>query len=200
MNDTHSLDIKSGGFIDSWLPYLMLGILTLSLTCNVAQGWYLRNLRSAMAMSRPPLEKKTGQMVTPLNAASFSGNLSTIQLSGQRTILYIFDPNCHWCALNLSSIKSLSSSTSGHYRVIGISRTSTGLADYLQENKLPFPVFVDTQRTDYAQLDFVGTPQTVLISSDGKVEHNWPGAYMGETKKAVESYFKAKLPDISVTQ
>jgi hypothetical protein len=41
-----------------------------------------------------------------------------------------------------------------------------------------------------------GTPQTLVVSEDGKVMKNWKGAYMSNIQKEVEDYFHIDLPGI----
>jgi hypothetical protein len=39
------------------------------------------------------------------------------------------------------------------------------------------------------------TPETIVISSQGKVVERWLGAYEGGTKRDMERFFSANLPD-----
>jgi len=41
-----------------------------------------------------------------------------------------------------------------------------------------------------------GTPQTIVVSSDGQVLQNWNGAYTGEQQKQVEEFFGITLPGL----
>ena len=42
-----------------------------------------------------------------------------------------------------------------------------------------------------------GTPQTIVVSSRGEVMKNWNGAYVGDVKHEVESYFGIILPGLN---
>jgi hypothetical protein len=39
------------------------------------------------------------------------------------------------------------------------------------------------------------TISTIIVSSDGKIEQNWLGAYVGKVKNEVQDYFKVALPE-----
>ena len=40
------------------------------------------------------------------------------------------------------------------------------------------------------------TPQTIVISSEGKVLQDWARAYVGEQQKQIEVYFHVSLPGL----
>jgi hypothetical protein len=42
-----------------------------------------------------------------------------------------------------------------------------------------------------------GTPQTIVVASNGKVLQNIEGAYVGENKYAAEKFFGIKFPGTS---
>jgi hypothetical protein len=41
-----------------------------------------------------------------------------------------------------------------------------------------------------------GTPQTLVITNDGKIIKNWFGAYAGKLQIELEQYFQLKLPGL----
>lgn len=147
-------------------------------------------------MQSPPIEVRVGQALQLQEVKTALGD--QIHLSfPKRTVLYVFSPTCHWCAKNLANVRAIATEGKADYAFIGISNTSDGLAQYLSTNKVPFPVYVDSNAADLKQLDYLGTPQTLVIRSGGVVEHNWPGAYSGANQKAIEQYFNILLPGLS---
>jgi hypothetical protein len=42
-----------------------------------------------------------------------------------------------------------------------------------------------------------GTPQTIVISTDGKVLQNWVGAYADKQQMEVEKFFGLTLPGLT---
>jgi hypothetical protein len=62
--------------------------------------------------------------------------------------------------------------------------------DGLETYSKPTEAFVSS-------LGLGSTPQTIVISSQGKIEKNWIGAYGDDTKKEVEDYFGVVLPGLT---
>jgi hypothetical protein len=43
------------------------------------------------------------------------------------------------------------------------------------------------------------TPQTIVLSNDGRVERVWQGAYAGRQHAAIQDYFGVTLPEVPVS-
>jgi peroxiredoxin len=112
------------------------------------------------------------------------------------TIVYIFSPNCPWCARNLKQIQELEVKRKGSNRFLGISTTADQLPAYVAKHGLSFPVFVAESDAALAAMEFFGTPQTLLVRRDGLVTHNWRGAYTGAVKSGIEQTFSIRLPEL----
>jgi len=63
-----------------------------------------------------------------------------------------------------------------------------------------FPVYTGLKTNTTQAYKFGGTPQTLVISSDGHVQKNWMGAYAGATKSEIEAYFEVHLPELASKQ
>jgi hypothetical protein len=77
---------------------------------------------------------------------------------------------------------------------IGISTTDEGLKTYLAQFPLPFPVYIVNESSELSKLDLIGTPQTIELSPDGKIQHNWVGAYRPDIAASIENRFLVKPP------
>lgn len=110
------------------------------------------------------------------------------------TVLYVFTPQCRWCTENLANIKTLANETRGKYRLIGLSLNKDELNSYVEKNKFDFPIYTEISSAVESAYKFGSTPQTLVISPEGKVIKNWVGVYTGEVASEVESYFKVSLP------
>jgi hypothetical protein len=84
----------------------------------------------------------------------------------------------------------------GKYRFVGISLTSDGLKAYLEKSPLSFPIYSDLPGRIFSAYTFGGTPQTIVVSGEGKVLKNWKGAYTDALKQEVEAYFGVELPGV----
>jgi hypothetical protein len=181
-----------------FLPYVYLLILSSSLLGNVYQACRLRIQSNTRSPAQTHLiEKQVGQKLLSFNVMTLAGKKEKLPFAGpSNTIVYIFDPHCYWCARNLPNLLSLVSQRESTYHFVGISRTSHDLQDYLSVHPLPFPVYVDSSEEDFKRLDFLGTPQTLIVLPDGTVKHNWPGAYDGSTRQALQEYLQVDLPGL----
>lgn len=113
------------------------------------------------------------------------------------TVLYVFTPDCHWCARNLANIRSVVDGAGGRYRFLGVSLTDNNLQTYLAQNKLPFHVYQNPSDEVRIAYGFSSTPSTIVISPSGSVLQYWKGAYSEDLATQVESFFQVKLPGLS---
>lgn len=141
---------------------------------------------------------KIGASVPPIIGRRLDGQLETISYQGanEPTVLYIFTPPCAWCARNMDNFKALADKGSAHYRFIGLSLSQQDLADYVAKNKLTLPVYSGLSPETLAAYKLGSTPQTIVISPEGKVLQTWPGAYVGDQKLQVETFFHVSLPGL----
>lgn len=172
-------------------------MLVASLAINAGLAWKMHSLRARLSSAAGASGLKTGELVLPAKVTDLHGNPAEVnyEAAAVPTVLYVFTPTCGWCLRNIANVKSLFAQSSSKYRVIGISLAREGLADYVASHSFSFPVYVAEPRTAVAY-GLGSTPQTIVISTGGRVLQNWRGAYDGPTKKDVEIFFAAKLPGL----
>ena len=117
--------------------------------------------------------------------------------TGKPTILYVFAPDCRWCEANLNSIRTIARLRGGSYRFIGLSLSEDGLREYVDRSKFTFPVYKGLSQEAIIMLGLGYTPQTIILSPEGKVLRNWIGAYEDALRPEVERYFGIDLSDVS---
>jgi hypothetical protein len=198
---TASVIFKLSSYVKSkriGLIIIMSVLLTSSGVVNILLARKVSSLRGALQSKR---ELVVGESVKPLIAQSLDGSLATIAFSGNTlpTILYVFSPQCIWCMRNFDNIKTIEGSVKGRYRFIGLSMSALSLEQYISDNNLSFPVFKEPDRRSIIDFKLGGTPQTLVVSQDGKVVKNWQGAYSGDQKKDVENFFGINLPGIEIS-
>ena len=66
----------------------------------------------------------------------------------------------------------------------------------MEAHHLNFPVYTGLKSDTIQALGLGGTPQTIVISPEGLVLKNWPGAYREQTQREVEDYFQVRLPGL----
>jgi peroxiredoxin len=172
----------------------LLVILACSLGLNVFLGreWLVRTREAPPPVS--PIQR--GDAMPAFEGKDLAGQRLTLRYNDTKvpTVLYVFRPSCVWCSRNLRNVNALVQSNS-RFRFIGVCLEKVGLDDYLHQNPLGFPVVVDPSEQTLQAYRLGGTPQTVVISPEGRVLENWLGAY-GDSQQDVERFFGLKLPGL----
>jgi peroxiredoxin len=175
--------------------------LAVSVTVNVLLAHRVRSLTNYRGIRIAERLLAVDTMVPPITAKRLDGQDETISYkqANQFTVLYIFTPTCMWCARNMDNLKTLVGKESGQFRFVGLSLSDTGVADYVTKNELKIPVYSGLSPETVKTYKLGGTPQTIVISPEGKVVQDWAGAYVGDQKSQVEAFFHVSLPGITAT-
>jgi peroxiredoxin len=99
---------------------------------------------------------------------------------------------------NINNIKRLSIETRDKHKLVGLSLNKKDLNDYVEKNQFDFPILTDIPDEVQSAYKLGGTPQTIVISPDGKVIKNWVGVYTGNVASEVQQYFKVRLPNTEI--
>jgi hypothetical protein len=176
--------------------------LAVSVTLNVLLARRVRSLTYARSASMAEYQLQVGSAVPPIAVKRLGGQKEVISYQGvnQTTILYVFTPPCSWCARNMDNFKTLLGKESGEYRFIALSLSDDTLAEYVAKNDLKLPVYSGLSMDTKAAYKLSGTPQTIVISPEGRVLQNWMGAYVGDQKSQVEAFFHVTLPGLKELQ
>jgi peroxiredoxin len=172
--------------------------LVLSVAMNVLLGHRVRSVTEAQRARVGERLLKIGTSVPPIGAKRLDGQQEVVSYQGtiQTTVLYIFTPPCTWCARNMDNLKTLLEKEGGHYRFIGLSLSEETLQEYVTKNHLKLPVYSGLSPETLKTYKLGSTPQTIVISPEGKVLQDWVGAYVGDQKSQVEAYFHVTLPGL----
>jgi len=186
---------------EKWLRFaviISIILLTVSTALNLLLSRRVRQLSNVLGEIQSARRLDEGENAPLLEAKDLEGKTIAVTYSeiAQPTILYVFTPECVWCARNLKNIKTLANETRGKYRLIGLSLSGEGLRNYIEKNEINFPVYTDIPTSVQAAYRLGGTPQTIIVSSDGKIIQNWAGVYTEEVASEVEGYFGIHLPGI----
>jgi peroxiredoxin len=179
----------------SWAVQLLATALAVSLGANV---WLMRRVND-LAETTVPTPLQAGAGVPAFSATELGqGRTDTVRYDGvdRPTVLYVFSPSCVWCERNLPNVKALVQQRGKAYRFVGLSLSAEGLAEHARAQGLPFPIYSNLSAETIRQYGLGVTPQTIVVSPEGRVLQTWRGAYGGPTLKAVERYFEATLPGL----
>ena len=182
----------------SKLQLLTISLLTCSVILNLFLARTTNSLRSALLNVKAEDSLLVGTSLPPIAAKGLDGRPATISYGPDElpAILYVFTPTCGWCTKNIQNIKALAERTKGRYRVIGLSLSSNNLQEYVTKSDFTFPVYSDLSPGVAIKYRMGGTPQTIVISNEGKLIKEWKGAYLGNTKQQIETQFGLELPGI----
>jgi peroxiredoxin len=179
---------------DRWF---LLILLAASLCLNVFLGLKVNRAGKGRDRRPEPAAQIIGTTVESIAMSDLSNQPTTLTLTGTSspTVLYVFSPACSWCERNLENIKTLANAKGDAFRFVGISLVDGNLEKYKAQRRLNFQVFKGVSAEDFRKLGLGSTPQTIVISPEGKILKNWVGAF-GDTKEDVEDFFKLKLPGL----
>jgi peroxiredoxin len=181
---------------------ILLLLLLCSVGLNVLLAQRTKLLNIELERRHSQLENKslkTGSLAPPLSALDSEGRPVSISFSqtGLPTVLYVFTPDCRWCARNNANLTFLVNNLGTKFRFIGISLKKDQLADYLIKNNVTFPVYNEVPDSVRLTYGLGATPQTIVVSTDGRVLRNWIGAYKGDMQSDVEGFFQLQLPGLT---
>jgi hypothetical protein len=92
-------------------------------------------------------------------------------------------------------VRTLAAAAGDRYRLVGLS-LDDDVAAYLTRERLTFDVVVGVPRATLAALGVRGTPQTLVVSPDGRLMQDWHGAWRGPLAQQVEQFFGLTLPGL----
>ena len=179
-----------------WAMTLILGA---SLALNLALAWRVNRLSGTARAAALITPVEAGATVPPARLRDMGGEQALVSYDKieRPVVLYVFTPQCSWCARNLANFQSLVSQRRDSYQFIGLSLDDKGLKEYVARHGLDLPVYLDPAEETRLQYGLGNTPQTIVISPGGKVARTWVGAYAGEKQAEVEKFFGVKLPGLT---
>jgi peroxiredoxin len=177
---------------------VLIAMLVASVTINIALAHRLRHFNQ-LSGTRSDRALKTGSDVVPFEAVDLKGQTHIIAYdqASKPTVLYVFTPTCSWCLRNMENFKELVARTGTDYHFVGLSLSKEGLSEYVAAHELKVPIYTGLSKETQKSYKLVGTPQTIVVSPEGKVLQDWVGAYSGDQKSQVEAFFHVTLPGIA---
>jgi peroxiredoxin len=166
-------------------------LLLVSVGLNVVLGRRLQAFMEPEDRSTP-----VGMAVPPLDVRTPDGHAAEIRFDGRPTILYYFSPNCGWCEGNWTNVQALIASVGQRYRFVGLS-TVADVSTYMASHHLSFEVYSGLTLEAARQYHLGGTPQTIVVSADGRIQYSWSGAYRSRRQHDVERAFGVVLPGMA---
>jgi hypothetical protein len=176
----------------------LLLILVASLSLNVYLGWRVSQGKTT-ATKPNAFSVSPGSKVDPVTAFGLDGKKLTIsyEATDKPTVFFVLSPTCVWCDRNNANFLKLNELKGNDFRFIGLSLAEPGLAEYVKAHHLNCPVYTGLSPETVKALGLGSTPQTLVISPEGRVLKNWTGAYIDRLRPEVEAYFGVTLPGLT---
>lgn len=180
-------------------PVVLLAVA--SLVLNVALSARVLRQQQVIRSLTPPPIVKLGAVAGAVTGTDPAGKSVRIEpRSANGTLLYVFAPTCGWCKRNSDNIRAVvGAARQRGMDVYAVSLVEKGAQEYLASHHLDVPLLVPSDATREAY-GMSGTPQTIVLSSDGAVIRNWKGAYFNKTGADVEGFFRIRLPGLAATK
>jgi len=180
---------------DAFLLFLLLT----SLSLNVYLGWKVQQRKTTSIIHQNTFSLSPGMEVDPVTAVGADGMQHTISYGAtdKPTVFYVLSPSCVWCERNKANIEKLTELRGNDFRFIGLSLAEPGLKEYMEGHHLSFPMYTRLTSETIESLGLGSTPQTIVVSAEGRVIKNWTGAYGKQMQPEVEAYFGIRLPGLT---
>jgi peroxiredoxin len=180
------------------IDILVLVFLLGSLSLNVYLGWKNKRLQDTV-LGLQGVRLVAGTKVEPIKLTDLAGKNETITYadSNKPTVFYILSPTCGWCERNTRNIETLASLKGSDFRFIGVSLEDANLKQYVDSHNFSFPIYKSPTPESIRALGLKNTPQTIVISPDGRVLKNWIGIFAERLQPEVEAYFGVRLPGLT---
>ena len=177
-------------------PIIVVSLLLASLFLNIFLARKISRLNAAIEAMKSEERLQVGTRVPPLEGHSVEGTPQRLDYGDVKvpTVLYVFTPQCVWCARNIHNFRALIASSGPRYRIVGISLSKDNLKQYLERENLALTVFTDLPESARINYRFGGTPTTIVVSPEGKVLRVWMGAYSDPNRDEIERYLGVQLP------
>jgi|SRR4051812_20631886 hypothetical protein len=170
----------------------LLVLLAMSLGFNVWLALSATHVDRAIIVNA----SRVGHAIHPFRVVDEKHNSIQLSFDDQEqkpTVLYIISPTCTWCKANETSIKTLATTAHSRYRFIGISLSEE--LESSRSNKFPFPIYSIASFDAIQGLRLGTTPQTIVISTRGRIVNDWSGAYINDVRLQVQDVFNVALPE-----
>lgn len=179
----------------------LLSIITIALL--VVNGLLIfqnLNLKSQLRASAPK-QIKEGDTIAAFDARDLNGNPAKVnygEKSAKRVLLY-FHPTCGFCKKQMPYWKELVSKADSQKYKIDLITTETdadSVKKYLDDYGVGSWETLSIEKADADKAELSGTPATIVLDDDGKVEKAWVGMWRDEELADASDYFSVDFAKV----
>lgn len=162
-------------------------VLSISVVLNVVLAIRLSNV--SRVQPQPTSAIRIGRHLPTLPVIDENGVRRTLASGGCFvSLVYIFSPNCSWCAKHVPVVKQLAAGLQDRAaKIVGVSIAQEGLRQFVTQHRLPFPVYALGDPSLVQTLGLHYTPQIVHVDRNCRVINVWYGAFGAEQANTILS-------------
>jgi peroxiredoxin len=172
---------------------LILALIILNILLLMQNLSLRKQLNSAGRIDASANALNPGELVKPITGTDLNGQLYQVQYSndGKKQLLMFFSPSCPYCVEQGPIWRDvLNRMDSNRFNVVGIVGDREDKLEVAKHanvlgyftTRIALPIVTVSNET-LANYKLTATPTTLLIDSNGRVEHAWVGKW-DETKTA----------------
>lgn len=159
--------------------------------------------RTQARLPPPPPPLVAGMQFPDLVGWDERGEPITLRLmrTDRPTVLYVMTPGCDWCRRNRGNFLALATERGGDYKIVLLSLAQHGFREYVDGirpgwGEIDVQPFTGLTLEERRTLGLQGTPMTIVLDTQGRVEASWLGAYTQRIVPAVENFFLVRMPGL----
>ena len=172
---------------------LILALLIFNILLLMQNLSLRRQLNSAGRIDASANALNPGELVKPITGTDLNGQLYQVQYSndGRKQLLMFFSPSCPYCVAQgpiwRDLLNRIDSNRINVVGIVGDREDKLEVAKHANvlgyfKTRIALPIVTVSNET-LANYKLTATPTTLLIDSNGRVEHAWVGKW-DETKTA----------------
>jgi peroxiredoxin len=142
-------------------------------------------------------EDRIGELLPTLNGSDIYGNRLSLRYNEERrkTVLFVFSPRCIFSLEIMPEWQEvIHAINKDAFRMVGVTTIIEGTREYAADQGLSaMPILARPDPDVKDAYHFARTPQTILISPEGKIEKVWLGPIRKEQQGEIEQALGVKL-------
>jgi hypothetical protein len=167
--------------------WALAALFCTSIVANAFQGFRILTLEDILT-GRAGSGAAVGARVPSFIATRLDGENErlTFGQDSRPTIVYVFSPSCIWCERNSAALTEFAANVGKRTHLIGISLLAEGTHDFVLRHQINFPVYTNIPDATASTFQLGPTPQTILVSTEARIQSVWTGVYDDRTKSSIE--------------
>ena len=178
-------------------------LATITVALLIMNGFLIyQNLNLKAKLEKPaPVQIKEGKILTAFEALDINGKTVKVDYEGNnfKRVLFYFHPTCGWCKKQMpywNELVSKADSRNFKFTAVTIDDNSEEIKDYINKFGMNSWEVLSMKKADADKSELSGTPTTVVLDSQGKVEKVWIGMWRDDELTDAGKYFSIDFTSV----